>query len=90
MAGGNWSMDAPPWDSGSRSPSVGMFVLAIDHAVVGRGFPARAEEHLDRLADAGVQLPGARRTEPADQLTLRADVVTALQRRADTGGGTGP
>ena len=32
MAGGNWSMDAPSWDSGSRSPSVGMFVLAVDTA----------------------------------------------------------
>jgi (2R)-3-sulfolactate dehydrogenase (NADP+) len=89
MAGGNWSMDAPPWDSGARSPSVGMFVLAVDHSAVGLGFPARAAEHLGRLADSGVQLPGDRRTGPsaaaADHLVLRADVVAALRRRA--GGG---
>ena len=89
MAGGNWSMDAPPWDSGARSPSVGMFVLAVDHGAVGLGFPARAAEHLGRLADSGVQLPGDRRTGPstvpADHLALRADVVAALRRRA--GGG---
>jgi (2R)-3-sulfolactate dehydrogenase (NADP+) len=89
MAGGNWSMDAPPWDSGARSPSVGMFVLAVDHGAVGLGFRARAAEHLGRLADSGVQLPGDRRTGPstvpADHLVLRADVVAALRRRA--GGG---
>jgi (2R)-3-sulfolactate dehydrogenase (NADP+) len=86
MAGGNWSMDAPPWDSGPRSPSVGMFVLAVDHGVLGRGFPARAEEHLARLAESGVQLPGGRRTAlpgvPTGALALRANVVLALRRRA--------
>jgi (2R)-3-sulfolactate dehydrogenase (NADP+) len=82
MAGGNWSMDAPPWDSGSRSPSVGMFVLAVDHTAVGRGFPARADGHLDRLADSGVRLPGGRGTGPSEHLTLRADVLAALRRRA--------
>jgi (2R)-3-sulfolactate dehydrogenase (NADP+) len=89
MAGGNWSMDAPPWDSGARSPSVGMFVLAIDHSAVGVGFPARAADHLGRLADSGVQLPGDRRTGPsavpADHLVLRADVVAALRHRARGG-----
>jgi len=86
MAGGSWSMDAPPWDSGSRSPSVGMFVLAVDHSAVGRGFPARVEDHLDRLSGSGVQLPGSRQTErpavPASSLALRADVAAALRRRA--------
>ena len=89
MAGGNWSMDAPSWDSGSRSPSVGMFVLAIDHGAVGRGFPARAEAHLDRLAASGVHLAGGRRTAqfavPSDSLALRANVAAALRRRAGRG-----
>jgi (2R)-3-sulfolactate dehydrogenase (NADP+) len=87
MAGGSWSMDAPSWDSGSRSPSVGMFVLAVDHGAVGRGFPARAEDHIERLADSGVALPGGRRSGlpavPTGCLALRADVVATLRRRAD-------
>lgn len=34
MTGGSWSVDAPPWDSGSRSPSIGMFVLVVDPCTV--------------------------------------------------------
>jgi (2R)-3-sulfolactate dehydrogenase (NADP+) len=83
MAGGNWSTDAPPWDSGDRSPSVGMFVLAVDHGAVAPGFPARAGNQLDHLADAGVRLPRARRA-PADTVTLRADVVAALREHIST------
>ena len=75
----------PPWDSGPRSPSIGMFVLAVDHSAVGPGFPARVEEHLERLAGSGVRLPGSSRTEPpavpTGHLVLRADVLVALRRR---------
>jgi (2R)-3-sulfolactate dehydrogenase (NADP+) len=87
MAGGSWAVDAPPWDSGTRSPSVGMFVLAVDPGVIGTDFPVRAEEHLERLAGAGVRLPGGRPPEPPtlppDHLALGADVLLALRRRAD-------
>ena len=93
MAGGSWSMDAPPWDSGSRSPSVGMFVLALDHGAVGPGFPARVAEHLDRLAHSGMRLPGGRRTAqsagPSTTVVLQADVVDTLRHRADRARGGG-
>jgi (2R)-3-sulfolactate dehydrogenase (NADP+) len=87
MAGGNWSMDASAWDSGSRSPSVGMFVLAIDPKPVDRGagglgFPARATDHLDRLAASGVYLGGGHRASRPAALDLRADVAATLRRRA--------
>ena len=86
MAGGRWAMDAPPWDSGARSPSIGMFVLAVDHSAIGPGFPARVEAHLERLAGAGVRLPRSRRTEPpaipTGSLALRGNVLAALRRRA--------
>jgi (2R)-3-sulfolactate dehydrogenase (NADP+) len=92
MAGGRWSMDAPPWDSGSQSPEVGMFVLAVNPNLFGDGFPARVQDYLERLTDAGVRVPGGRRTEraagSADGLVLRADTAAALRRRArQTGGG---
>jgi (2R)-3-sulfolactate dehydrogenase (NADP+) len=86
MAGGNWSADAPPWDSGSRSPSIGMFVLAVDHSAVGREFHVRVTDYLNRLLDSGVQLSGGRRTTvpsaPTDHIELRADIVEALRSRA--------
>ena len=59
MAGGSWSMDAPPWDSGSRSPSIGMFVLADRPPRRRTAFPSGAEDHLDRLAAQGVHLSAA-------------------------------
>lgn len=87
MAGGRWAMDAPPWDSGSRSPSIGTFVLAVDHSAIRPGFPARVETHLERLAGAGVRLTGTRPTEPpalpTGFLALRGDVLAALRRRAN-------
>jgi (2R)-3-sulfolactate dehydrogenase (NADP+) len=79
MAGGNWALDAPPWDSGSRSPSVGMFVLAIDHEAVGQDFPERVTDQLERLAAAGMRVAGARRTG-RPTVALRADVVAELRR----------
>jgi (2R)-3-sulfolactate dehydrogenase (NADP+) len=81
MAGGNWAMDAPPWDTGSRSPEVGMFVLAIDPDVLGRGSSARIADHLERLADSGVRLPRARPPGSVARLTLRADLVAVLRDR---------
>jgi LDH2 family malate/lactate/ureidoglycolate dehydrogenase len=78
--------DGPPWDSGSRSPSIGMFVLAVDHSAVGDGFPARVAQHLKRLAALGVRLPGGRRTrqpfDPAGDISLRPDILATLRRRA--------
>lgn len=59
IAGGRWAVDAPPWDSGSRSSSIGMFVLAVGHSALGPGFPARVDERLERLAGSGVRLPGS-------------------------------
>ena len=63
MAGGNWAMDAPPWDTGSRSPEVGMFVLAIDPDVLGRGLlgadrgPPRPAGRLGRATTPGPAPP---------------------------------
>ena len=59
-----------------------MFVLAIDHGAVGHGFPARAEEHLDRLSRSGVRMPRTRPSTASESVALRADVVAALRRRA--------
>lgn len=81
MAGGNWSMDAPDWTSGSQFTSIGMFVLAIDHSAVDAAAPERFGEQLTRLAETGVRLPGGRAVQ-LDHLELPADLVAALRSRA--------
>lgn len=92
MAGGSWSLDAHPWNAGSRSPSVGMFVVAIDHRAFSHGFPRRVAEHLRRLTDLGARLPGRRRGSPVlsaeGRLFLRAEVITALRDRVRVGVGS--
>jgi len=60
LSGANWSVDAPPLSTGSQSPGTGLFVLAIDPALLDPGFAARLGAHLDRLsADYHVHRPGA-------------------------------
>jgi hypothetical protein len=83
MAGGRWSMDAPLWDSGSGSRSIGVFILAVDHRAVGRGFPARVESTSHAWPPprtAARQLP--HRAARSGRLALRAEVLADLRRRA--------
>lgn len=82
MSGGNWSIDAAPFDSGSECPGVGMFILAIDVSKLRHDFVARADAHVLRLRDQGVRTPGTPRVEPLDEIPLRADVLEALRVRA--------
>jgi (2R)-3-sulfolactate dehydrogenase (NADP+) len=57
LSGGAWSLDAPSFETGSRSPSIGMVVLGI---VVEDGFAARLEQHVCRLEKRGMRIPGRR------------------------------
>jgi (2R)-3-sulfolactate dehydrogenase (NADP+) len=82
MSGGNWSVDAPPFDSGSECPGVGMFILAIDVSKLQHDFVARADAHVLRLREQGVRAPGTPRVQPLDEIALRADVLDALRARA--------
>lgn len=83
MSGANWSVDAPPFDSGSQSPGVGMFILAIDVSKLRHDFVARADVHVLRLSEQGVRAPGTSRVEPLAEIPLRADVLEALRARAE-------
>lgn len=69
LAGGNWSVDAPSFLEGDRSPGIGMFILVIDPTFGQRKFSSRLRLHLERLElNYGVRLPGRRtaRTQPTD------------------------
>lgn len=85
MAGGRRASDAPRVLRFTVS-SIRMFVLAVHHSTIGLGFPRAIEEHLERLADSGVRLPGSRLAEQPALATgrpaLRVDVLVAVRRRA--------
>jgi (2R)-3-sulfolactate dehydrogenase (NADP+) len=69
MTGGNWSMDAPSFCHGDASPSVGLFIIAIMPDLVVKDFPARLQAHLERLASAGLRIPGTRNKPESVELS---------------------
>jgi len=80
LSGANWSLDAPSFADGGRSPGVGLTVVAIAPALLAADFAARLEAQLARLAGKGVHIPGAtaRRTE----VRLPAALLATLRRYA--------
>lgn len=64
MAGASWSLDAGSFDTGRRSPAVGMFLVALNPDLFDPGYIARAERQLDRLRNEyKMSLPGDSRKE---------------------------
>ena len=85
LSGGEFSLDAAPFDAGEDPPSVGLFAVAIDPTAFDPGYADRAEEHLQRLtAEHGVDF--GRRKTPPSHIDLSRDVYEALARSipADT------
>jgi (2R)-3-sulfolactate dehydrogenase (NADP+) len=88
LGGANWSVDAPSALEGSRSPSTGLFVLAIDPALPGDGALPRFNGYLHRLADEfGVYVPGERREASArraqtEGIQVAASIIAALSEYA--------
>ena len=77
MAGGSFSLDAAPFDSGSQSPRLGLFLAAIDPTAFDPSATRRAESHLSRLrekhgADFG------RRKAPIAEIEIADEVYRSL------------
>lgn len=73
MTGANWSLDAPSFRAGTESPGSGLFVLALDPAVIDPDFPTRMAAQAARLAGHGVHVPGqgtARRAGVTDETEI--------------------
>lgn len=82
LSGASFSLDAPPFDRGSRSPGVGVFVLCVDPGRFG-GATDRFSAHLDVLrADHQVRLPALERTSEADAVELEPDLLHRLEQAA--------
>ncbi|MFE5310229.1 Ldh family oxidoreductase [Isoptericola sp. NPDC056605] len=65
LSGGAFSVDAAPFDRGSVSPAVGLFLLLLDPSAFDPGFVERAEAHHRRLAAEHGADFGRRKPEPA-------------------------
>lgn len=78
LSGGAFSLDAAPFDRGSRSPRLGLFVLAVDPGTFDPGHAERREDHLHRLrSEHGVGL--GRRRPPVTEVELPEDLYQTLR-----------
>lgn len=87
LSGAHWSLDAPSFAQGRRSPGSGLFVAAIDPKLFIDGFARRTGRHLERLsADFGLHVPGkgkskARQNAERHGLDVAADVLGRIRSR---------
>lgn len=84
LSGANWSLDAPAFDRGTRSPGAGLFVLAIEPKLLDPDFERRVASQLDRLRlNYGVHIPGRSGTDAAGRaaaggLSVSTEVVQRI------------
>lgn len=78
LTGGNWSIDAPSFAEGDRSPSVGLFVVAIKPDLLVPDFSARLASQIERLAALGVRIPGSHLN--ITEIDVPADILKAIDR----------
>jgi (2R)-3-sulfolactate dehydrogenase (NADP+) len=80
LTGANWSIDAPSFTEGDRSPGAGLLVIAMAPNLLAPDRPSRLARHLDRLAELGVHIPGRRAARQEVELpeTLLAEIEPDL------------
>ena len=83
LSGANWSSDAPPFDSGSQTPGIGMFVLAINPETLDPNYGARVDAFVDRLASRwSVDVSNIEDPPPSTHCVLEPQVIERLRRAA--------
>jgi len=82
MSGGSFSLDAAPFDTGSQSPRLGLFIAAIDPTAFDANYEQRAEDHLLRLRERfGIDV--GRRKQPRTHVEIPEDLYQALAASTD-------
>lgn len=83
LTGANWSLEVNPITHGHQSPGCGLFVLAINPAIIDRDFPARLGRQMLRLSvDFDVHFPGIARAQARAKAQTQGIIVNeALYRR---------
>ncbi len=76
LTGANWSLDAPDFSRGDRSPGAGLLVIAIAPRLLDTSFAARLDAHLQKLEHLGVHVPGRSKAQAiANEIVLPAELV---------------
>ncbi|UKA56358.1 Ldh family oxidoreductase [Arthrobacter sp. FW305-BF8] len=89
LSGASFSLDAAPFDSGSTSPGIGVFVLCIDPANF-TGSADRLATQLENLRDQHqVRLPAMALTELPEHVEIDARTLQRLQQAANSQTSTG-
>jgi (2R)-3-sulfolactate dehydrogenase (NADP+) len=84
LSGASFSLDAAPFDSGSTSPGIGVFVLCIDPANF-TGSADRLASQLENLRDEHqVRLPAMALTELPETVEIDAGILQRLQQAANS------
>jgi (2R)-3-sulfolactate dehydrogenase (NADP+) len=77
LTGANWSMDAPSFAAGNENPGVGLFLVVIRPDALVQGFEQRLSAQIERLAQAGVRIPGSHIT--THEVDVPADVMDRVK-----------
>lgn len=82
LSGASFSADAAPFDSGSVSPDIGVFVLGIDPVNFAGSIERLAKQFGTLQDEQQVRLPALELTELPDQVNLDPAVLRRLRRAA--------
>ncbi|MCP4200298.1 MAG: Ldh family oxidoreductase [Proteobacteria bacterium] len=88
LTGANWSLDAPSFFEGDQCPATGLFVLAINPALIDPDFDSRMAAQVKRLSqDFDVHIPGrskadAREKSKHDGILINEELVSRLRQMA--------
>jgi (2R)-3-sulfolactate dehydrogenase (NADP+) len=79
LTGAHWSLDAPSFTSGARSPGAGLFVVSIDPKTLAPDFGERLEAQCARLGEAGAYIPNRNGGSSSGAIALTPDLVERIE-----------
>lgn len=82
LSGASFSIEAAPFDSGTASPSVGMFVLGIDPDLFGDSIDRLSRLFESLRDDHAVHLPAAEIMSAPPSVEISADILERLRTAA--------
>jgi (2R)-3-sulfolactate dehydrogenase (NADP+) len=78
LSGASFSLDAAPFDSGSTSPGIGVFLLCIDPASFDGSIERLSRQFESLRHDYQVHLPALELTRMAESVEIRDDLLRQL------------